>query len=429
MMRYQRVSPDCLPLSNGKKTNINGRILQTNNGTSTKAAIVSSSTTSCSTLEGKGFRFRSPSRTQDHPSHHIEASTATPTSPQSENNHDSPPPPPPKNQQTPSPSASPSNCGGTGACGGDMLLQWGQRKKARVSRAEIRALTDDSSSSSSAAIKAQRKSSSTSMPPPPPPLPSTSASNASRPRREASAFLSNRLYALLSFLLSSFPFIWSCKVPRLDLLSKFKPKSFRLHHHFLAMLRNLDERSGCGGNGSPSRNGTSSSSRVISRSMVAGKRSPPPEKLDRKISSAKDDNKPNGSSLLATDRMNHVDSASAHQASQPEQETAGATNTAAPLAGGAGEKLNAEVIEWPRIYIALSRKEKEDDFLAMKGTKLPQRPKKRAKNIDKALQYCFPGMWLSDLTRNRYEVREKKNVKKQKRRGLKGMESLDSESE
>ena len=148
------------------------------------------------------------------------------------------------------------------------------------------------------------------------------------------------------------------------------------------MLRNLDERSGCGGNGSPSRNGTSSSSRVISRSMVAGKRSPPPEKLDRKMSSAKDDNKPNGSSLLATDRMNHVDSASAHQASQPEQEAAGAANTAAPLAGGAGEKLNAEVIEWPRIYVALSRKEKEDDFLAMKGTKLPQRPKKRAKNVE-----------------------------------------------
>lgn len=173
--------------------------------------------------------------------------------------------------------------------------------------------------------------------------------------------------------------------------------------------------------------------------MAAGKRSPPPEKLDRKIltcsGSAKDDNKPNGSSLLATDRMNQVDSASAHQsAAQSELEAAGvgATNTAAPLAGGGGggEKLNAEVIEWPRIYIALSRKEKEDDFLAMKGTKLPQRPKKRAKNIDKALQYCFPGMWLSDLTRNRYEVREKKNVKKQqKRRGLKGMESLDSDSE
>lgn len=28
------------------------------------------------------------------------------------------------------------------------------------------------------------------------------------------------------------------------------------------------------------------------------------------------------------------------------------------------------------------------------------------------LQYCFPGMWLSDLTKSRYEVREKKSVKK-----------------
>jgi hypothetical protein len=43
-------------------------------------------------------------------------------------------------------------------------------------------------------------------------------------------------------------------------------------------------------------------------------------------------------------------------------------------------------LEWPRIYVSLSRKEKEEDFLAMKGTKLPQRPKKRAKNIDKTLQ-------------------------------------------
>jgi hypothetical protein len=28
------------------------------------------------------------------------------------------------------------------------------------------------------------------------------------------------------------------------------------------------------------------------------------------------------------------------------------------------------------------------------------------------LQFVFPGMWLSDLTRGRYEVREKKCVKK-----------------
>ncbi|KAJ8491840.1 hypothetical protein OPV22_013561 [Ensete ventricosum] len=92
------------------------------------------------------------------------------------------------------------------------------------------------------------------------------------------------------------------------------------------------------------------------------------------------------------------------------------------------EKLSLDRLEWPKIYLSLSRKEKEDDFLAMKGTKLPQRPKKRAKNIDRTLQYCFPGMWLSDLTRGRYEVREKKCAKK-RRRGLKGMESVDSDSE
>ncbi|XP_074566425.1 uncharacterized protein LOC141823050 isoform X1 [Curcuma longa] len=96
----------------------------------------------------------------------------------------------------------------------------------------------------------------------------------------------------------------------------------------------------------------------------------------------------------------------------------------------AKERINLDHFEWPRIQLCLSRKEKEDDFLAMKGTKLPQRPKKRAKNIDRTLQYCFPGMWLSDLTRGRYEVREKKCAKKQqKRRGLKGMENLDSDSE
>lgn len=34
---------------------------------------------------------------------------------------------------------------------------------------------------------------------------------------------------------------------------------------------------------------------------------------------------------------------------------------------------------WPKLVITLSSKEKEEDFMAMKGCKLPQRPKKRAK--------------------------------------------------
>lgn len=92
--------------------------------------------------------------------------------------------------------------------------------------------------------------------------------------------------------------------------------------------------------------------------------------------------------------------------------------------GGGGEAS-----EWPRIYVSLSRKEKEDDFYAMKGTKLPHRPKKRSKPVERYVQNCFPGLWLSDLTRARYEVRERKCAKKQKRRGLKGLESMDSDSD
>lgn len=106
---------------------------------------------------------------------------------------------------------------------------------------------------------------------------------------------------------------------------------------------------------------------------------------------------------------------------QPEHDSSGT---------GSGSMAAEKVkLEWPRIYVTLSRKEKEDDFFALKGTKLPHRPKKRAKNIDKAIQYCYPGMWLSDLTRGRYEVREKKCARKKQRLGLKGLESMDSDSE
>lgn len=150
------------------------------------------------------------------------------------------------------------------------------------------------------------------------------------------------------------------------------------HHHLLlplllAMPRNLEERSSAV-NGSPSRNSTSgNTTRAVSRSMVtAGKGSPPsPDKVDKKITSSESrkHEKLNGSSTRH-DHNNHFNSAPVRS----EQEV------------GVVEKVNAEVIEWPKIIVALSRKEKEDDFLAMKGTKLPHRPKKRAKNIERALQ-------------------------------------------
>ncbi|XP_052173582.1 uncharacterized protein LOC127788924 isoform X2 [Diospyros lotus] len=88
---------------------------------------------------------------------------------------------------------------------------------------------------------------------------------------------------------------------------------------------------------------------------------------------------------------------------------------------------------WPKLCIGLSSKEKEEDFMAMKGCKLPQRPKKRAKIIQRTLllgveQLVSPGAWLSDMCQERYEVREKKNSKKRPR-GLKAMGNMDSDSE
>ncbi|KAJ6796733.1 uncharacterized protein M6B38_187730 [Iris pallida] len=81
----------------------------------------------------------------------------------------------------------------------------------------------------------------------------------------------------------------------------------------------------------------------------------------------------------------------------------------------------------PRFFVSLSNKEKEEDFMAMKGCKLPQRPRKRPKFLQKSILLVCPGAWLTDLSHERYEVREKKSSRK-KKRGLKAM-CLESDSE
>ncbi|CAN7109305.1 unnamed protein product [Brassica rapa subsp. narinosa] len=275
--------------------------------------------------------------------------------------------------------------------GGDVLLQWGQRKRSRVSRAEIRSSTttataaaDDSSSSSGhgkiQSNKLLRRSVNPSMPPPPPPPHHPVSSNRNSNHRNG--------------------FVGSKEI-------------------FLS--RNQEDRSA---SGSPSR--TINNGRTVSRSG-GSKRSPPSPDQIEKRSSLRDhhhqNQRQNGFDHNHNQQHQRVNRSESTAQAHPELET-----------NNNGEREKAtqvEVTEWPRIYIALSRKEKEEDFLVMKGTKLPHRPRKRAKNIDKSLQFCFPGLWLSDLPKNRYDVREKKNVKKQqqKRRGLKGMEDLDTDSE
>ncbi|XVF48630.1 hypothetical protein PTKIN_Ptkin03bG0205600 [Pterospermum kingtungense] len=94
---------------------------------------------------------------------------------------------------------------------------------------------------------------------------------------------------------------------------------------------------------------------------------------------------------------------------------------------GSGEAAPPPV--WPpKFVIALTNKEKEEDFMAIKGSKLPQRPKKRAKFIQRTLNLVSPGAWLCDLTLERYEVREKK-ISKKRPRGLKAMGNMESDSE
>ncbi|KAG8061337.1 hypothetical protein GUJ93_ZPchr0003g16936 [Zizania palustris] len=93
--------------------------------------------------------------------------------------------------------------------------------------------------------------------------------------------------------------------------------------------------------------------------------------------------------------------------------------------GGGMEEKGTTAL--PRFFISLSNKEKEEDFMAMKGCKLPQRPKKRPKLMQKCLLMVMPGAWLSDLSHERYEVREKKSSRK-RARGLKAL-SNESDSE
>ncbi|KAL8263081.1 hypothetical protein R6Q59_024430 [Mikania micrantha] len=124
-----------------------------------------------------------------------------------------------------------------------------------------------------------------------------------------------------------------------------------------------------------------------------------------------------------------------HRKLSPEKEvstTRGSSSAAAckptlsPVDGGVGDQKVKHV--WPKLYITLSSKEKEEDFMAMKGCKPSHRPKKRPKLIQRSLLMVSPGAWLTDICQDRYEVIEKKNTKKRPT-GLKAMGSMESDSE
>ncbi|XP_074587661.1 uncharacterized protein LOC141843510 [Curcuma longa] len=71
---------------------------------------------------------------------------------------------------------------------------------------------------------------------------------------------------------------------------------------------------------------------------------------------------------------------------------------------GSDELEKGEMIKFS---VSLTRREIEEDFFAIKGTKPPRRPKKRAKIIQRELDALFPGLWLSEITPDSYKTDEK----------------------
>lgn len=123
---------------------------------------------------------------------------------------------------------------------------------------------------------------------------------------------------------------------------------------------------------------------------------------------------------------NHNKSAAASSETAHDSKKGGGSSSGG--SGDAGVAGAGSVVWPPKFVIALTNKEKEEDFMAIKGSKLPQRPKKRAKFIQRTLNLVSPGAWLCDLTLERYEVREKK-ISKKRPRGLKAMGNMESDSE
>lgn len=60
--------------------------------------------------------------------------------------------------------------------------------------------------------------------------------------------------------------------------------------------------------------------------------------------------------------------------------------------------------ERAKFSVALSRREVEDDFMTLTGRRLPRKPKKRPRAVQKQLDTLFPGLWLTEITPDLYKV-------------------------
>ncbi|KAJ6350950.1 hypothetical protein OIU78_006967 [Salix suchowensis] len=59
-----------------------------------------------------------------------------------------------------------------------------------------------------------------------------------------------------------------------------------------------------------------------------------------------------------------------------------------------------------KFSVSLSKKEIEEDFMAMLGQRPARRPKKRPRIVQKQMDTLFPGLWLTEVTVDAYKVPE-----------------------
>ncbi|URE10835.1 hypothetical protein MUK42_22088 [Musa troglodytarum] len=172
MMRYQRVSPDILPLSHGTKPILN-------RAWKDETADHSSRNPTHFPCEGKPVRARSVLGTADpSPSreHQLPRISFPSDSPASVAASDIQPliSAPVSFTASPAPSKSQSRHheiingvdGGGGGSGGDVILQWGHNKRTRAPRAECRASGDAAFAHSRQMLKIPRRSTAGMAPPP-----------------------------------------------------------------------------------------------------------------------------------------------------------------------------------------------------------------------------------------------------------------------
>ncbi|CAO2183213.1 unnamed protein product [Urochloa humidicola] len=57
--------------------------------------------------------------------------------------------------------------------------------------------------------------------------------------------------------------------------------------------------------------------------------------------------------------------------------------------------------------IALSKEEIAEDFVAIRGSRPPRRPKKRPRTVQRQLDLLYPGLCLADVTPGSYKIEER----------------------